>query len=201
MPIPAQTTSRVPALRNLSLPAPTPFQFRWHRHSCRRRNAQLFVIHLPLVAKRRTVSPIITQKPPVQTPPAQRHFPLALTLPPSVPCYPMPQFQPATQARESRPNAHFPTPRTHCELPSPKSAHLPANTAQTAAKTLPSTPIQPHDPLNALLESAEMRGNEREIDLSILSPRNYKVSRVRPHGLFKVLEKYEGGCAPCDPAP
>ena len=66
----------------------------------------------------------------------------------------------------------------HREPPSPKSAHLPANTAQTAAKTLPSAPIQPHDPPNALLELAKMRGNEREIDLSVLPPRNYKRVRV-----------------------
>ena len=63
----------------------------------------------------------------------------------------------------------------HREPPSPKSAHLSANTAQTAAKTLPSAPIQPHDPPNALLELAEMRGNEREIDLSVLPPGNYTV--------------------------
>ncbi len=70
---------------------------------------------------------------------------------------------------------HFPTPRTSL----PKPAHLPAKTTQTAAKTLPSAPIQPHDPPHALLELAEMRGNEREIDLSVLSPRNYKWVRVR----------------------
>ncbi len=58
---------------------------------------------------------------------------------------------------------------------SPKPAHLPANTTHNATKTLPSAPIQPHDPPNALLESAEIRGNEREIDLSILSPRNREV--------------------------
>ena len=85
------------------------------------------------------------------------------------------QFKPATRARDSRPNAHF----QHREPPSPKPAHLPANTAKTAAKTLPSTPIQPHDPPDALLELAEMRGNEREIDFSVLSPRNYKRVRVR----------------------
>ena len=65
--------------------------------------------------KRRTIAPIITrfpQKPPVQTLPARRHFRIAQTPTPSVPCYPAPQFQPATQARHSRPNAHFPTPLT-----------------------------------------------------------------------------------------
>ena len=51
---------------------------------------------------------------------------------------------------------------------SPKSAHLPANTAKTATKTLHLAPIQPHDPPNALLELAEMRGKEREIGLSTL---------------------------------
>ena len=40
----------------------------------------------------------------------------------------------------------------HREPASPKSAHLPANTAQTAIKTLLSAPIQPRDPPNALLE-------------------------------------------------
>ncbi len=62
----------------------------------------------------------------------------------------------------------------HREPPSPKPAHLPANTAKTAAKTLLSAPIQSQDPPNALLELAEMRGNEREIDLSVFSPRNDK---------------------------
>ena len=66
----------------------------------------------------------------------------------------------------------------HREPPSPKPARLPANTAKTSTKTLPSAPIQPHDPPNALLELAEMRGNEREIDLSVLSPRDYMLVRV-----------------------
>ena len=48
--------SRVSSLGSLSLPAPTPPQFRWHSHSCRRQNAQLFVNHLPFVAKRRAIS-------------------------------------------------------------------------------------------------------------------------------------------------
>ena len=39
-------------------------------------------------------------------------------------------------SRDNRPNTHFQTPRT----PSPKFAHLPANTAKTAVKTLPSAP-------------------------------------------------------------
>ena len=79
--------------------------------------------------------------------PPRRHLPLALTPAPSVPYYPAPQFQPATQARDSRPNAHFPTRRT-----SPKPTHLTANTTEIAAKTLPSAPIQPHDPPSCLLE-------------------------------------------------
>ncbi len=72
-----------------------------------------------------------------------------------------------------------PLPSPNSKRRSHKSAHLPANTAKTAAKTLPSAPIQPHHPRNPLLELAEMRGNEREIDLSVLSPRNYKRVRVR----------------------
>ena len=66
----------------------------------------------------------------------------------------------------------------HREPPSPKPAHLPSNTTQTTTKTLPSASIQPHHPPNALLELAEMRGNEREIDLSVLSPRDYMLVRV-----------------------
>ena len=120
--------------------------------------------------------------------PARRHFPLALTLLPSVPCYPTPQTQPAIQAREGRPSIHFPTPRTS----SPKSAHLPTNTAKTAAKTLPSAPIQPHDPPNALLELAEMRGNEREIDFSVLSPRNYKVPVLDAKGFHAACGEAAG---------
>ena len=67
----------------------------------------------------------------------------------------------------------------HREPRSPKPDHLTANTTQTAAKTLPSAPIQHHHPPNALQKLAEMRGNEREIDLSVLSPRIYKWIRVR----------------------
>ena len=52
---------------------------------------------------------------------------------------------------------------------SPKSAHLPANTTKTAAKTLP---VAPTTGPNAIPELAEMRGNEREIDLFALSLRN-----------------------------
>ena len=78
----------------------------------------------------------------------------------------------------------------HREPPFPKPAHLPAKTTQTAAKTLPSAPIQPHDPPDALLELAEMRGNEREIGLSVLSPRNYKWVRVRARpGLKRVKRR------------
>ncbi len=78
----------------------------------------------------------------------------------------------------------------HREPHSPKTAHLAPNTTQTAAKILPSAPIQPHDPPHALPERAEMGGNEREIDLSVLSPRNYKWIRVRlPARLYAFLEK------------
>ena len=63
---------------------------------------------------------------------------------------------------------------TQCPLPNttnlapPKPAHLPANTTENAAKTLPPAPIQPHRPPDALLELSEMNGNEREIDFSVL---------------------------------
>ena len=77
----------------------------------------------------------------------------------------------------------------HREPRSPKSAHLPANTAKTAPKTPLATPIQPHDPPNALLELAEMRGNEREIDLSVLSPRNYQVGTRETAEPFQSLRK------------
>ena len=49
--------SRVPALRNLTLRVPPPPQLRQHSHSCPRQNAQLFVHHLPFVA--RTFSKLI----------------------------------------------------------------------------------------------------------------------------------------------
>ncbi len=81
----------------------------------------------------------------------------------------------------------MPAAAQHRELRSPKPAHLPANTTQTAAKTLPSAPIQPHNPPNALLELAEMRGNEREIDLSALSLRNYKLGTRK--GFQRSVEK------------
>ena len=59
----------------------------------------------------------------------------------------------------------------HRKHRSPKPARLPAKTADNAPKTLLTAPIQPYDPPNALPELAEMSGNEREIDLSALSPR------------------------------
>ena len=54
----------------------------------------------------------------------------------------------------------------HRKPRSPKPAHLPANTTDNATKTLAAAPMQPP---NALPELAEMRGNEREIDLSALN--------------------------------
>ena len=90
---------------------------------------------------------------------ARRHFRLALTLPPSVPCYPAPQLQPATQVRDSRPYAHFPPPRT--SLP-PNPLTRPPIPLKPPPKPFPRPPIQPHDQPNALLELAEMRGNERK---------------------------------------
>ncbi len=61
--------------------------------------------------------------------------------------------------------------RKHRKHRSPKPAHLPAKTTDNAPETPLPAPIQPHDPTNALPELAEMSGNEREIDLSALSPR------------------------------
>ena len=60
----------------------------------------------------------------------------------------------------------------HRKPRSPKPAHLPANTTDNATKTLATAPMQPP---NALLELAEMRGYEREIDLFTLN-----LVRVRP---------------------
>ena len=59
----------------------------------------------------------------------------------------------------------------HRKTRSPRPTHLPAKTTDNAPKTLLAAPIQPHDPPNALPALAEMGGNEREIDLSALSPR------------------------------
>ncbi len=112
------STSRVPTWRNLSLPAP-------RRHNsgstvipaCRRQNARLFVHHLPFVAKRPTIAPHhhpIPSKTPVQTRPPRRHFHLALTLPPSVPYYPTPEFQP-----------RHPGPRQPSQCPLPNTSILP----------------------------------------------------------------------------
>ena len=114
--------SRVPALRNLSLRAPTPPQFRWHSYSGRRKNAHLFVHHLPLVAKRRAIVP---HNHPISPKNPQFRQPRPATLPPCSNPSPIhtiltsTQIQPATQARDSHPNAYFPTPRT--SLPQTRS--------------------------------------------------------------------------------
>ena len=107
--------------------------------------------------------PIITQFP---QNPKFRHPPPGDT---SALLQPFPHPYHITQRPNSnpppKPATAVPMPTSkHREPPSPKPAHLPANTTQTAAKTPLSAPIQPHDPLNALLELAEMRGNEREIE-------------------------------------
>ena len=52
-----------------------------------------------------------------------------------------------------------------------KPSQIPAKTTNITPKIVPAAPIQPHDPPSVLLELAEMNGNEREIDLSALSPR------------------------------
>ena len=59
----------------------------------------------------------------------------------------------------------------HRKRRSPKPSHLPAKTAEIAPKTTLAAPIQPPDPSPALLGLEEMRGNEREINFSALSPR------------------------------
>ncbi len=48
---------------------------------------------------------------------------------------------------------------------------MPAKTIANAPKTPLAVSVQPHQPTPALPELSEMRGNEREIDLSALSPR------------------------------
>ncbi len=53
----------------------------------------------------------------------------------------------------------------------PKSSRRPARTNKSAPQTTLPAPIQPHDPPSALTELSEMSGNDREIDLSTLSPR------------------------------
>ena len=52
-----------------------------------------------------------------------------------------------------------------------KPGHLPAKTTDNAPKATLPAPIQSPDPPAVLLELAEVSGNEREIDLSALSPR------------------------------
>ena len=59
---------------------------------------------------------------------------------------------------------------------SPKTSHLPPKTNKTAQKRLSPPPFAPTSHLPSLLKSAEMRGNEREIDLFAL----YRV-RVSPN--------------------
>ena len=59
----------------------------------------------------------------------------------------------------------------HRKHRSSKTAHLPAKTDQTTPKTTLPAPIQPPDPPLRLPVLAEVSGNEREIDLSALSPR------------------------------
>ena len=169
-------TSRVPALRNLALPAPPPHQFSQHSHSCLGQNARLFVIHLPFVAKRPTIAPhhhpVSPQTPsssdtaaPATLPPCSNPYPIRTMLPST------PQFQPATQARHKRPNAHFPTPRASLpQTRSPARQYHP-NHHQNPSFGLHSAPPPAQCPTG-------IRGNEREIDLSALSPRDYMLVRV-----------------------
>ena len=59
----------------------------------------------------------------------------------------------------------------HRKNRSTKAAHLPAKILSNASKTPLTAPIQPPDSPSFLPELAEVSGNEREIDLSALSPR------------------------------
>ena len=59
----------------------------------------------------------------------------------------------------------------HRKHRSPKPVHLPARTTDHAPRTPLAAPIHPGGSPNALPELAAMSGNEREIDLSALSPR------------------------------
>ena len=56
----------------------------------------------------------------------------------------------------------------HRKNRSSKPSHLPVKANETAPNNPLAAPIQPPDPSLALPESAEMSGNEREIDLSAL---------------------------------
>ena len=59
----------------------------------------------------------------------------------------------------------------HRKHRSPKPAHLPAKATDNAPNPPLPAPIQSYDPPNALPELEDVSGNEREIDLSALSPR------------------------------
>ena len=162
--------------------APTPRRFRWHRHSCRFQNAQLFVIHAPFAAKRRTIVP---HRPPVSPKTPSSDTPRPATLPPCSNPYPIRTILPSAPI----PTRH-PSPREPCQWPLPNTENLPPLNPLTCPpiplqpppKPFPRPPIKPHDPPNAIPKLAEMRGNEREIDLSILSPRNCKWVRVSTVG-------------------
>ena len=65
----------------------------------------------------------------------------------------------------------------------PKSSRRPAGTNKSAPRTTLPAPIQPHNPPSALPELAEMNENEREIDLSALSPRQQAALRSDFHNL------------------
>ena len=59
----------------------------------------------------------------------------------------------------------------HRKNRSPKPAHLPVKITDNALNPLLPAPSQSYDAPNALPELADVSGNEREIDLSALSPR------------------------------
>ena len=59
----------------------------------------------------------------------------------------------------------------HRNRHSSKPAHLPAKTIDNAPQTVPAPTVQSHDLPTALPALAEVSGNERQIDLSALSPR------------------------------
>ena len=111
--------------------SPPPLQFRWHSHSCLCQNAQLFVHHLPLVAKRLTIAPHhhpIPPKPPVQTPPAPA------TLPPCSNHSPM-----RTILLSAPIPTRHPGPRGPTQCPPPNTANLPPPNPLTC----PPKPLKP----------------------------------------------------------
>ena len=157
------STSRVPTWRNLSLPAP-------RRHNsgstvipaCRCQNAQLFV-HSPAFGGKKIYhrSPS-SPKSPQKTPSSDTSRPddtsaLALTLPPSVPCYPTlriptPPSRPATAVP-------MPTSAQHRELSLPQT-RPPDRQYHSNRRQNPS--LDPHSAPRPARCPTGISGNERK---------------------------------------